>query len=98
MGRHKQVMQSFMHKLLRDVTANTLAIAAAAMLPLMAMVGGGIDASRYYMAAARMQAACDAGALAARRAMTTTTLNNDHPTIGYGDHPPPGEPDCHAGR
>ncbi|MBA4767836.1 MAG: hypothetical protein H2049_09405 [Porphyrobacter sp.] len=41
-----------MHNLLHDNTANTLAIAAASLIPMMAMVGGGIDASRYYMAAA----------------------------------------------
>lgn len=73
---------SFMRKLLRDKTANTLAISAAAMVPLMAMVGGGVDASRYYMAAARMQAACDAGALAARRAMTDDTFTTAHRQIG----------------
>jgi Flp pilus assembly protein TadG len=73
---------SFMRNLLRDKSANTLAISAAAMVPLMAMVGGGIDASRYYMASARMQAACDAGALAARRAMTDDTFNTAHRTIG----------------
>ncbi|MBU7579392.1 MAG: VWA domain-containing protein [Porphyrobacter sp.] len=73
---------SFLHGLLHDKTANTLAIAAAAMIPLMAMVGGGIDASRYYMASARMQAACDAGALAARRAMPTNAFTTEHRTIG----------------
>ena len=82
MGREMQVRKSFLHRLLHDRTANTLALAAAALLPLMAMVGGGIDASRYYMAAARMQAACDAGALAARRAMTTTSFTTEHRTIG----------------
>lgn len=74
---------SFMHKLLHDKTANTLAISAAALLPLMAIVGGGIDASRYYMTAARMQAACDAGALAARRAMTNSTFTSAHQQIGF---------------
>ncbi len=73
---------SFMHKLLHDRTANTLAISAAALLPMMAMVGGGIDASRYYMTSARMQAACDAGALAARQAMTNDTFTTAHRTIG----------------
>lgn len=82
MGREMQVRKSFLHRLLHDRTANTLALAAAALLPLMAMVGGGIDASRYYMAAARMQAACDAGALAARRAMTTSSFTTEHRTIG----------------
>ena len=82
MGRETQGSNSWLLRLLRDKTANTLAIAAAAMIPLMAMVGGGIDASRYYMAAARMQAACDAGALAARRAMSTATFTSEHRTIG----------------
>ncbi|MCL9999552.1 MAG: VWA domain-containing protein [Erythrobacter sp.] len=71
-----------MHNLLHDKTANTLAIAAASLIPMMAMVGGGIDASRYYMAAARMQAACDAGALAARRAMPTTVMTTEARTQG----------------
>jgi Flp pilus assembly protein TadG len=82
MGREKQANMSFMRKLVRDKTANTLVISAAAMVPIMAMVGGGVDASRYYMAAARMQAACDAGALAARRAMTNDTFTSAHRTIG----------------
>lgn len=82
MGREKQANMSLMRKLLHDKTANTLAISAAALLPIMAMVGGGIDASRYYMAAARMQAACDAGALAARRAMTDDTFTTAHRTMG----------------
>lgn len=82
MGRKEQANMSFMRKLLHDKTANTLAISAAALLPLMAMVGGGIDASRYYMTAARMQAACDAGALAARQAMTTNTFSDAHRQIG----------------
>jgi len=73
---------SFMRKLARDKTANTLVISAAALVPIMAMVGGGVDASRYYMATARMQAACDAGALAARRAMTNDTFTTAHRTIG----------------
>jgi len=72
----------FPQKLLDDTTANTIAIAAAAVIPLLAMVGGGVDASRYYMAASRMQAACDAGALAARRAMTTKTFTTEHRNIG----------------
>ena len=82
MGREMQARTSFLHNLLHDKTANTLAIAAASLIPMMAMVGGGIDASRYYMAAARMQAACDAGALAARRAMPTTVMTSEAQTQG----------------
>ena len=82
MGQENRSEKGFMRGILHDRTANTLAIAAAAMVPLMAMVGGGIDASRYYMTASRMQAACDAGALAARRAMTDDTFTTAHRTVG----------------
>ncbi len=82
MGQENQANRSFLYRLLHDRTANTLAIAAASLMPLLAMVGGGVDASRYYMAAARMQAACDAGALAARQAMGTTAFSSAHQQIG----------------
>jgi len=82
MGREMQARTSFLRRLLHDKTANTLAIAAASLVPMMAMVGGGIDASRYYMASARLQAACDAGALAARRAMTDNTFTTAHRDVG----------------
>lgn len=82
MARDQQLRKPVLRSLLRDRTANTIAISAAAMVPLMAMVGGGIDASRYYMAAARMQAACDAGALAARRAMLDDDFKPEHRDIG----------------
>lgn len=88
MGRETQVRKTFLRSLLRDRTANTIAISAAAMFPIMAMVGGAIDASRYYMAAARLQAACDAGALAARRAMIDDTFLPEHRQLGidFFDH------------
>ncbi|MBI1401710.1 MAG: hypothetical protein GC147_00665 [Porphyrobacter sp.] len=82
MRRDKQERRSFLQSLLNDVTANTIAICAAALIPLVAMIGGGVDASRYYMTASRMQAACDAGALAARRAMTDDTFTAEHRQIG----------------
>lgn len=82
MGREKQVRKSFLRSLLHDKAANTIVISAAALIPLTAMVGGGIDASRYYMAETRLQAACDAGALAARRAMTDDTFTTAHRQIG----------------
>jgi len=54
MGREKQAHMSFVRKLACDKTANTLVISAAALLPIIAMVGGGVDASRHYMASARI--------------------------------------------
>lgn len=82
MERETPVKGPFLRSLLRDKAANTIAISAAAMVPLVAMVGGGIDASRYYMAASRMQAACDAGALAARREMVNDNFTSAHRQTG----------------
>ena len=42
------------------------------VIPLLALIGGGIDVSRAYMAKTQLQSACDAGALAGRRAMSKT--------------------------
>lgn len=67
--------RSFKRRLLRDTAGNTLAIMAAAMLPLMGMVGSAIDMSRLYLVKSRLQQACDSGALAARRTMTNSTLD-----------------------
>jgi Flp pilus assembly protein TadG len=82
MGKLKRQTKSFLRSVADDRTANTIVIAAAAMIPLLAMVGGGIDSSRYFMAASRLQAACDSGALAARRAMTTDQFTSVHSQIG----------------
>lgn len=59
----------FLARLRRDRRGSTLSIVAASIFPLLAMVGGGIDVSRLYMARTRLQQACDAGALAGRRTM-----------------------------
>jgi Flp pilus assembly protein TadG len=61
--------QGLMTRLRHDVKGNTMAIGAAALVPLAGMVGGGIDLSRMYIVKTRLQHACDAGALAGRKAM-----------------------------
>jgi len=65
-----------LRRLARDTGGNTLAIVAAALVPLTAMIGSGIDIGRAYMAKTRLQSACDAGALAGRRAMVGDTMND----------------------
>ncbi len=62
--------ESFLRRLQADRAGNTLAMAAASLLPLMALIGGGVDVSRAYMAKTELQSACDAGVLAGRRAMS----------------------------
>ena len=56
-------------RLARDARANTVAIMAISLIPLAGMVGGGVDISRMYIVKTRLQHACDAGALAGRKAM-----------------------------
>ena len=63
-------------RLLRDSRGNTLAIVAAALIPITAMIGGGVDMSRAYLAKGRMQQACDSAALAGRRVMVNDTMSS----------------------
>ncbi|MDX3909993.1 MAG: pilus assembly protein [Sphingobium sp.] len=64
----------YLNRLLHNQTGNVLAIVAAALIPLTGMVGAAVDFSRTYLVKARMQQACDAGALAGRRSMSGSTL------------------------
>lgn len=64
-----------LRRLARDERGNTLVIVGAALLPLIAMLGTGVDMSRAYMAQARLQQACDAAALAGRRVMTGSAVD-----------------------
>ena len=65
--------RSFLARLCRDRTGNVFAMTAAAVVPMIGVVGGAIDASRMYMVRSRLQAACDSAVLAGRKAMATTT-------------------------
>jgi Flp pilus assembly protein TadG len=66
----------FLSRLRRDSRGNTLAILGAALVPLAAMIGSGVDMSRAYMAKTRLQSACDAAALAGRRVMTNDQMTD----------------------
>jgi Flp pilus assembly protein TadG len=71
--KHGKTAGGFLSRLRHDQSGNIIAITAAAVLPMIAMVGGAVDMSRIYMTKARLQAACDAGVLAGRKAMPATT-------------------------
>lgn len=73
---NKRSLKGWLSRLARDQKGNTLAIVGAALVPLTAMIGSGVDMSRAYMAKQRLQAACDAASLAGRRAMTNDTLSS----------------------
>ena len=65
-----------LRRLARDKKGNTLAIVGAALVPLTAMIGSGVDMSRAYMAKTRLQSACDAAALAGRRVMVADQMSD----------------------
>ncbi len=69
MARKPDWQKGFLHRLLHNEAGNTLFMTAAFMIPLLGLVGGGVDMSRLYLAKTRLQQACDAGALAGRKAM-----------------------------
>jgi Flp pilus assembly protein TadG len=74
-------------RLVSDRAGNTLLIIAASVVPMLALVGGGIDMGRSYLSQARLQQACDAGVLAARKKLGATVvtdgvLPSDAATIG----------------
>lgn len=82
MGQHcRGTARAFLVSLVRDVRANTIAVMAMALIPLAGMIGGGVDISRMYIVKTRLQHACDAGALAGRKAMGggTWSYNNYYP-------------------
>ena len=69
--------KGFLSRLARDARGNTLAIVGAALVPLAAMIGSGVDMSRAYMAKTRLQMACDAAALAGRRVMQNDQMSSE---------------------
>lgn len=73
----------FMRRLVRDVRGNTIAIMAAAMIPILAIAGSAVDTARLYVVKTRLQQACDAGVLAGRKTMDqlgATTLDTNATT------------------
>jgi hypothetical protein len=65
----------FLSRLLRDESGNTIAIMAAAVIPVLGLVGGAVDMGRIYLVKTRLQAACDSGSLMGRKVMGTGTWN-----------------------
>ncbi|HWV59892.1 MAG TPA: TadE/TadG family type IV pilus assembly protein [Sphingopyxis sp.] len=64
-------------ELLRDQRGNAFMLTAAAIVPVIGIVGSAVDIGRAYMTQLRLQQACDAGVLAGRRAMAGGTYTDD---------------------
>src|SRR3954468_15892290 len=69
--------RGFLARRRSNESGNTLAIMAAALIPMIGMVGSAVDISRAYLVKTRLQQACDAGVLAARRAMSGNSIASD---------------------
>lgn len=74
-----------LHRLLKDSAGNTLFMIAAALVPLLAMIGGGVDMGRSYLTQSRLQQACDAGVLAARRKLGGAVVATDQIPVEVSD-------------
>lgn len=72
MGKQIEHPVGLLTRLAKNQAGNTLAIVAAALIPLAGMIGGGLDISRGYLGQTRLQQACDAGVLAGRKLMGTS--------------------------
>ncbi|MDX3901361.1 MAG: pilus assembly protein [Sphingobium sp.] len=84
---------SFLKRLARSEAGNALAIVAASVIPIIGVLGGGLDMSRVYLTKSRMQQACDASVLAGRRSMVGLnwgTSNQDVATQFYRTNFPDG--------
>lgn len=62
-----------MSRLLRNEEGNIIALFAASVIPVIGLIGGGVDMSRLYLTHSRLQGACDAGALIGRKTMGVGT-------------------------
>ena len=77
--------RSLLARLARDRTGNTLALVAAGIIPILAMVGSGVDMGRSYLSQSRLQQACDAGVLAARKRLGTEAAVNGNVPADVAD-------------
>lgn len=96
-GKMTSRKRGLLMRLRSDVAGNTAIMAAVALIPLAGMAGSGLDMSRSYLVKSRLQAACDAGALATRKSMAAANaidtnaatqgqnfFTNNFPTDTYG--------------
>lgn len=71
-------LSGVMSRLLKNEEGNIIALLAAAVIPVVGLVGGGFDMSRIYLTQTRLQGACDAGALIGRKTMGLGTWAADN--------------------
>jgi len=75
--KNKHAPRGFLSRLARDRRGSTVAMMAGALIPMIGFIGSAVDISRAYLVKTRLQQACDAGVLAARRTMTGQSVSSD---------------------
>ena len=71
-----------MSRLIGSEEGNIIALFAASIIPVIGLVGGGVDMSRIYLTHTRLQGACDAGALIGRKMMGVGTWDANDGAAG----------------
>lgn len=69
-------LKLFARRLARATAGNVLPLVAAGTFVLVGLAGGGVDMARAYKAQRHLQAACDAGVLAGRHAVSTNGFDS----------------------
>jgi Flp pilus assembly protein TadG len=78
-----EIATGVMSRLAANQEGNIIAMLAAAIIPVIGLIGGGVDMSRLYLTQTRLQGACDAGALLARKTMGVGAWSTNAAEKGY---------------
>ncbi|PZT87585.1 MAG: pilus assembly protein TadG, partial [Citromicrobium sp.] len=72
LGTMRNSLRKKFTRLRSDESGNVLILTAAALLPMLALIGSAVDISMAYMGRGKLQNACDSAVLAGRQAMVGT--------------------------
>jgi len=72
-------MKKYLNNLKKDVRGSVLPIMAASLIPILVIIGAGLDYARAGLAQAKLQEAVDSAALAGRRSMSKEQINTAVP-------------------
>lgn len=75
----EEKMKKYLMNLKNDIKGSALPIMAAAIVPILIVIGGGLDYARAGLAQAKLQEAVDSAALAGRRTMSQEQLSSATP-------------------
>ncbi len=75
-------LRHLLRRLRFNTSGNVLIITALCLVPLLMLIGSAVDISRATMARSRLQNACDAASLAARRVMRNDTFDDSVSNTG----------------